>query len=282
MKPGPESPVQVRKPSAGGARRWTLDLGLGTAFLFAFLSSSSVAEIAPPTNSALGTALTDLARTTKRIPFREVIQATTHRRVLDFDTNNPAHVGLRQQMLLAARLAGERARREGLSAARANEAGNQMEAIAKAALRDVGLNPRTPVNAAGVAQSAGYPDLEIAGPVPCYLELKTYSAPTARSTQRSFYFSPSSTPKVTRDALHLLLAFELEKVERGGQLVFVPTQWKLLTLQDLPVDLKLEFNQSNRGLYGHPQGVLEQGGVLDTNAIPAPRGDAATGRSPSQ
>ena len=62
--------------------------------------------------------------------------------------------------------------------------------------------------------------------------------------------SPSPTPKVTHDALHLLLAYELERSERDGRVTFLPTHWKLVTLQDLEVDLKFEFNQSNRGLYG--------------------------------
>ena len=31
---------------------------------------------------------------------------------------------------------------------------------------------------------------------------------------------------------------------------FVPVRWKLISLHDLQVDLKFEFNQSNRGLYG--------------------------------
>jgi hypothetical protein len=88
------------------------------------------------------------------------------------------------------------------------------------------------------------------GDVPCYLELKTYSADTANTTQRSFYFSPSENPKVTHDALHLLLAYELEQSTNGNRPTFRPVRWKLITLQDLEVDLKFEFNQSNRGLYG--------------------------------
>jgi hypothetical protein len=70
------------------------------------------------------------------------------------------------------------------------------------------------------------------------------------TTQRAFYFSPSEQFKVTRDALHLLLAFQLEKTMRDGRSAFVPVHWKLITLQDLMVDLKHEFNQHNRNMYG--------------------------------
>ena len=210
----------------------------------------SAAPVAAATNTPSAAALAELTKPAKRIPFKEVILATTQHHVLDFDTNNPVHLALQEKILRAAALAGERARKEGLDAARANEAGNHIEPFIRAALHEAGLTARVPVNSAGDAQSTGYPDVEILSEPPCYLELKTYNASTVNTTQRSFYFSPSEHPKVTRDALHLLLAFQLEKAERDGKMLFVPVHWKLVTLQDLEVDLKFEFNQSNRGLYG--------------------------------
>jgi hypothetical protein len=199
--------------------------------------------------------LAEITKPAKRIPFKDVILATTQHRVLDLDTNNPAHLALHRKISAAAKAAAANARAEGLFAARINEAGNHMEVLVKAALKDADLDAHTPVTADGTAQEAGYPDVEILGDPPCYLELKTYSATTANTTQRSFYYSPSGRPKVTRDALHLLLAYELEKIERDGKTIFVPTHWKLITLQDLQVDLKFEFNQSNRGLYGKDAGA---------------------------
>ena len=225
-----------------------------SAFLllaFALLFAVAAAFAADSTNSALFTALSELnEHSAKQIPFKEVIEATTHHSVLDFDTNNPAHRELKDKILKAAALAGERAVRDGLFSARPNEAGNHIEPFVRAALRDVGLEARVPVNSEGRAQSTGYPDIEITGPTPCYLELKTYNASTADTTQRTFYYSPSEHPKVTRDALHFLLAYQLERTTRDGKTDFVPLHWKLITLQDLVVDLKYEFNQSNRGLYG--------------------------------
>jgi hypothetical protein len=231
--------------------------------LLAVLALGQSAAPTPKANDAGAArpeALRELSTPSKRLPFREVISATTGHRVLDLDTNNPAHLKLRQKMMEAAALAGARARTNGLPAARANEAGNEIEPLVRQALNEVGLSARVPVNAAGHAQAAGYPDLEITAPVAAYLELKTYSANTANTTQRSFYYSPSASPKVTRDALHLLLAFELEKAARtDGETLFVPVRWKLLTLQGLEVDLKFEFNQSNRGLYGAPAATLGTG-----------------------
>jgi hypothetical protein len=208
-------------------------------------------------------ALADFPAEAKKIPFKDVIAFTTYHRVLDFDTNNAAHLELHKKLLQAAAAAGARAAKEGIFATRPNEAGNGLESFVRNALRDAGLDARIPVNSEGEHQVTGYPDVEIAGPVPCYLELKTYNAATANTTQRSFYFSPSAHPKVTHDALHFLLAYQLEKQSRDNKTVFVPVHWKLLTLENLVVDLKLEFNQSNRGLYGPGAGksLLSEGSV---------------------
>lgn len=215
------------------------------------------------TNSNLNFALADFPTETKRIPFKDVIESTTHHHVLGFETNNLAHLELRKKLLQAAAAAGRSAAKEGIFATRPNEAGNHLEPFVRTALRNAGLDARVPMNSEGEHQVTGYPDVEIIGPIPCYLELKTYNAATANTTQRSFYFSPSEHPKVTRDALHFLLAYQLEKQSRDGKTVFVPVHWKLLTLEDLVVDLKLEFNQSNRGLYGPDAGksLLSEGSV---------------------
>jgi len=221
------------------------------------------ANLVAQSNSPTLATLEELSSSAKKFSFKDVILATTRHHVLDFDTNNPADVALHKKLSTAASAAAAKARADGLPAARANEAGNQMEAFVKAALKEAGLNARTPVTTKGEAQIAGYPDVEILSDPPCYLELKTFNAGTVNTTQRSFYFSPSEHPKVTRDALHLLLAFQLEKTERDGKAVFQPVHWKLRTLQDLEVDLKFEFNQSNRGLYGKDAApaLLSEGAV---------------------
>lgn len=230
---------------------------LGTLIL-ALIASTPAAQ----TNTPSAVALAELTKPAKKIPFKEVIFATTQQHIIDFIPTNTAHRELFEKISIAADAALTNARTAGLFSARANEAGNHMESFVKAALKETGLAAQTPVTTDGDAQTVGYPDVEILGALPCYLELKTYSASTANTTQRSFYYSPSTKPKVTHDALHLLLAYELERTERAGRITFLPTHWKLITLQDLEVDLKFEFNQSNRGLYGKDAGksVLGESG----------------------
>ncbi len=226
-------------------------------WLFLLVATPVIAQSNTPSTAALG----ELTKPAKRIPFKEVILATTQHRILDFDNHNAAHRALFQKLSTAAAAAERKARAEGVFSTRANEAGNHMENFVKAALKEAGLPARTPVTTKGEAQSTGYPDVEILSDPPCYLELKAYNATTADTTQRSFYYSPSEHPKVTRDALHLLLAYKLEKTTRGRKPALIPIHWKLITLQDLQVDLKFEFNQSNRGLYGKEAGkaILAEG-----------------------
>jgi hypothetical protein len=186
----------------------------------------------------------------KNIPFKAAIRAIANCSVLDFDSANPAHQALSGKVSRAAAAAGKTAFEEGIFTARPNEAGNQIEPFVKAALKAVSLDAQTPMTKGGRAKAVGYPDIEIRGDVPCYLECKTYNIKNVETTQRAFYFSPSEQFKITCDALHLLLAFQLERGERSGKNAFIPVHWRLVTLQDLHVDLKHEFNQHNRNMYG--------------------------------
>jgi len=236
----------------------------GISFTLFFLCTQSLLAQTNFSETALSRTLRQASSLPEKIEFKEVIAATTGHRVLSFDTNNPIHAELKSKLLLAAKLAGKRAAERGISTARANEAGNQLEGLVRVALKEVGLHAEVPTNTLGIAQSAGYPDVAIHAPVPCYLELKTFSSTTEHTTQRTFYYSPSARPKVTRDAVHLLLAFELRRETRDDKTVFAPVRWKLISLERLLVELKLEFNQNNRGLYG-PDGtaVLSEGEVSE-------------------
>jgi hypothetical protein len=182
-------------------------------------------------------------------PFAEVIEKTTGHKVLAFDGANEQHAALLQRLRAAAAAAARSAREAGIDRARANEVGNAIEPHALRALMAAGRGARRPETPTGRALAAGYPDLELGTTPPCYLELKTFNARTADSTQRTFYYSPSEVTKVTRDALHLLLAFEIGQQTEGDRIRPVPVRFKLVSLHDLKVRLKVEYNQGNRGLY---------------------------------
>src|SRR5690606_2209187 len=104
-------------------------------------------------------------------------------------------------------------------------------------------------------QSAGYPDLAARKDGRTfYIEVKSFSAKTEDSTQRSFYLSPSDDPKITEDAHHLLFGVEMEALP-GDQ--YRIARVELLDLSKLQCELKIEFNASNRDLYNGELTILQ-------------------------
>lgn len=147
----------------------------------------------------------------------------------------------------------------GVRADRVNEAGNRVESFVETALQNHGFATGRPAGPSGQVHSSGYPDLEAAlGGHSFYIEVKSYNTTTVRSTQRTFYVSPSADFKVTRDAFHLLIAIEL--AEEDGSYFARSVKW--VDLSGLKCDLKYELNASNRDLYNPEAGLV----VIDTNA----------------
>lgn len=196
------------------------------------------------------------------IPFPIVMKSLYGFRVLPFDKGNAADTALLARLAGAVKAAAETANAKGIEAKRANEVGNYIEPFVKNALNGAGMQADTPVNSEGKRQATGYPDIEVkdCGGTTFYLECKTYSRAQLNTSFRSFYFQPSATPKVTQDALHLLVSFEIEEEWRGGGKVFVPVRWKIYTLDKLRVGVKHEFNASNKEMYD-PESLLEEGVV---------------------
>lgn len=131
---------------------------------------------------------------------------------------------------------------------RVNEAGLAVENLLEKSLAAQGFSVDTPRTQSGRRQSAGYPDLVARkGGETFYLEVKAFSAATRHSSQRSFYLSPSDDPKITEEAIHLLYGFELEALPEDEYRV---TGFELVDLSTLECEVKIEFNASNRDLYG--------------------------------
>lgn len=147
----------------------------------------------------------------------------------------------------------------GIRADRVNEAGNKVESFVDEALKMMKFETGRPAGPSGRIHSSGYPDLEAArGGNSFYIEVKSYNTTTIRSTQRTFYVSPSTDFKVTRDAFHMLIAIELAAAD--GAYFAHSVKW--VDLSGLKCDLKYELNASNRDLYDPDAGLV----VIDTNA----------------
>lgn len=187
----------------------------------------------------------------KGIPFTVAIKSLTGHSVIAFNPKDLSDVRLLSVLTKAAQQAGDKAHHEGIFTARPNEAGNAMEKFVAEAIRDQGFEAKVPKTSSDKGKAAGYPDREIIIPgcVPTYLDCKIYSSETKDQTFRTFYMSPSYEPKITKDAHHLLLSYELKRANLQGQPVFLPVSWQLYTLDKVKIQVKHEFNASNRDLY---------------------------------
>jgi len=198
----------------------------------------------------------------KDIPFSIAIKAISGHEVLVFDKNSQRDKELLVRLTKAMDIAVKKAYEAGILAARPNEVGNHIEPFVKDALNSVGAKAEIPLTLNGKHQSAGYPDIlikDIDGRI-TYLECKTYSQKSIGSSLRAFYFQPSKNPKITHDACHLMVSFEIIKEKRNRKSVFVPVYWKLYTLEKMLVQVKHEFNASNKGMY-KPEALLAEGGI---------------------
>jgi len=187
----------------------------------------------------------------KGIPFPLAIKALTGFKVLTFEPSVEQNKKLLEQLSKAAQLGGRKAFEEGIFTARPNEAGNHIEPFVVDALKDVGLKADKPIAKSGKRKAPGYPDIQIEDEWnrTIYLDCKTYNTLTKDQTFRTFYFSPSKDPKITKDAFHLLMSFELDTAEREGRRAFIPVSWQIYTLDKLLIQVKHEFNASNKDLY---------------------------------
>lgn len=194
------------------------------------------------------------------VPFGVVIRALYGHEAVPFDHSNAQHLCYRDGLLDAAHEVVRSTATQPLVAKRPNEAGNAIEECLLAALKcQPGWTAEKPRTKQGAAKASGYPDLKVTVSIDgrhgsFYLECKTYDASkedVLSSTFRSFYLSPSEDGKVTCAALHFLLAFGLKN--QNGQ--YSASAFKLLSLDNLSLDMKFELNSDNRRLYSGRDGA---------------------------
>lgn len=193
----------------------------------------------------------------RNIPFNLVIETLTGKKVLAFDKKISDHAKILLLLEEAAIKAGNKINEKGILRPRPNEVGNDIEIFVKEALNLKKLNANTPIGKSGNKKAMGYPDVLFwYNEKPYYLECKTYNAETINTTQRSFYFSPAEDFKVTHDATHFLLSFEIYVAgERGNKHIYKTNHYKILSIETLTVDVKYEFNSDNKRMYSTVDGT---------------------------
>lgn len=188
----------------------------------------------------------------KNIPFNLVIEAISDFSVLPFDSNSGKDRKVLETLIEAVNTAGSQINREGIIRSRPNEVGNDVELYVKKALNKLGYKSQIPTTASGKKRSVGYPDIEFTDEFlrNHYLECKTYNINSISTTLRSFYLSPSVDFKVTHDAHHFAVSYEIYvSGTQGKKNIYKCRAWKILSLEELSVDVKYEFQSDNKRLY---------------------------------
>jgi len=193
-----------------------------------------------------------MLRPLKDIPLNLVIEALCGKKVIAFDKSDSRDQRLLEKLKEVCVLAGTEVNKTGIARARPNEVGNDIEPFVKSALKAVGYRAYTPKTMTGKSKAIGYPDIEFVDEYERtnYLECKTYNIENIATTQRSFYLSPSEEFKITKDAHHVVVSFEIFVAGTSGRnFVFKCRGWKIISIENLLVDVKYEFNSDNRRLY---------------------------------
>ena len=217
----------------------------------------------PSTEKAVDTLIPWLLREDAQlrgVPFAEVIQDTTGRKVLAINAKDPTD----QRVLKEIGAVLDDVVRQMNDAEspiqtvpRINEVSSHFEDLLRKLLEAApGLSCDFPRTAGGRVQRSGYPDLRVVDDETkrvYYLDPKLYAAGSRESSFRTFYFEPKkSTNKVRDDAVHLVAGFEHGPRENGH---WKFTRWDLVDLAHFQVQLKAEFQGSNHDLY-RPEAVV--------------------------
>jgi hypothetical protein len=226
-----------------------LFIGLGT--LQAQEKKSDAAEF-------IGWLLQD-ERDLKGIPFSEVLASTTGKKILPVDPAKDQAWLNKLGAILDRTLAKLNDPSHPIhSAGRINEASRFIEDELLAECDAIeGWSCGIPKTSAGEEQRSGYPDLRLVlkdGSV-VYLDPKLFATNSRSSSFRTFYYEPkTTTSKVQDDARHLLVGVHHNE-GRGGQLRF--EGWDLVDVSRINVQLKAEFQASNRDMYRDETVVLK-------------------------
>lgn len=195
------------------------------------------------------------------IPLNLVIQSISGYSIIPFNPNDKRDLSVLNNLKKVAEITGKKINKKGILRPRPNEVGNDIEMFVKESLNEIGYKADTPLTKNGKKKSTGYPDIEFIDEFQRvnYLECKTFNIENITTTQRSFYLSPSDDFKITKDAHHFAISFEIY-VERRKQRnnIYKCKSWKILTLENLEVDVKYEFNSDNARLYSKEM-ILAEG-----------------------
>jgi hypothetical protein len=196
--------------------------------------------------------ISQMLKPLKGLSLSIIIEGLADKKVLPFNPNDNKDKKVLEVLKKVANRVLNEVNKNGILRPRPNEVGNDIELFVKKSLQNYGYVADTPLTINGKKKSTGYPDIEFMDEFGRYhyLECKTYNIDNIKTTQRSFYLSPSNNFKVTKDAHHFGISFEIF-VEKsiGNKHLYKVKGWKILDLANLELDVKYEFNSDNKRLY---------------------------------
>ena len=196
--------------------------------------------------------ISQMLKPLKGLALSVIIEGLADKQVLPFKPENSKDKKVLKVLKNVADKVMEDINEKGILRPRPNEVGNDIEPFVKNALNLSDYKANTPTTINGNKKSTGYPDIEFIDEFDRvnYLECKTFNIDNIRTTQRSFYLSPSDNFKVTKDAHHFGISFEIfVKKSIGNKHLYKVKSWKILDLANLELDVKHEFNSDNKRLY---------------------------------
>ena len=222
------------------------------------LASAALAQTSPVPKAAVDQLipwLLDEDQQLHGVSFSEVIFDTTGKKVLPFDTNDAVDQRVAKAISAACNETIKRLNAPDSAIQnvdRINEVSSHFEDTLQELINSTpGLRCDFPLTGEGKLQRSGYPDLrirDVESKRVFYLDPKLYAAGSRDSSFRAFYFEPKkATNKVRDDAVHFVVGFEHETREKNGVWKF--TRWDLVDLSRFTVNLKAEFQGSNRDMY---------------------------------
>ena len=206
-------------------------------------------------------AIKQMHQRVKNIPLSLVIESLSECKIIPFDPDDEKDKSLLSDLIDVSNYAVSNINKNGISRSRPNEVGNDIEPFVKQSLRQHGYRADTPKTKNGGRKATGYPDIEFIDKFSRlnYLECKTYNIENISTTQRSFYLSPSENFKVTKDAHHFVLSFEIfPDGVSGKNTIYRCKKWKILSIDNLLVDVKYEFQSDNKRLYSKEMIIAEK------------------------
>ena len=205
-----------------------------------------------------------MLRPLKEIPLNLVIESISGNKVIPFNKKNTKDIDLLKNLIKVAKKSVEGTNKSGIKRPRPNEVGNDIEIFVKKALNKVGYKANIPTTQKGKKKSTGYPDIEFIDKHgrTNYLECETYNIKNIATAQRSFYLSPSDDFKITKNAHHFVISFEVYIAgRRNKNNIYKCKSWKIIDITKLSVDVKYEFQSDNNRLYSKEL-ILAEGKAL--------------------